>query len=270
VISSGRPGLLLVAHGTRDGAGLLASGRLAASVVCELSGVAVRLAFVDVRRPTVADVLPGLLARAGEVVVVPAFLASGYHVRTDLPAQLDALGLRDRVVVTPALGADPLLVAAARDRLRAAGRRRGDAVVLAAAGSSDPAARAEVRRAARMLGRELDTSVRVGFLAGPGPRLDDVVAEAGAAGRRVAVASWLLAPGLFQRRLPDSGAAVCAPPLAGHRGVRDTVLARYRDACRIAARWPDRPSAPARRGAGRVQLRADSAHPAVAACSATT
>lgn len=230
------PGLLLVAHGTRRGAGVLASARLAASVNRELPGVAVRLAFVDVRRPAVSDVLPGLLAAGRGAVVVPTFLASGYHVRTDLPAQLDDLGVRDAVSVAPALGADPMLVAAAADRVRAAGWRPGDAVVLGAAGSSDPDARAEVRRAARALGRELDTPVRVGFLAsGRGPRLDDVLAESGVGGRRVTVASWLLAPGFFQTRLDECGAAVRASSLAGHPGVRDTVLARYRAGCRTAA-----------------------------------
>jgi sirohydrochlorin ferrochelatase len=239
VCPSDRPGLVLVAHGTRAGAGVPASARLAASVKRELPGVAVRLAFVDVRRPTVSDVLPGLLtpARGGRAIVLPAFLASGYHVRTDLPAQLERLGARDAVSVTPALGADPLLVAAAADRLRTAGWCAEDAVVLAAAGSSDPDARAEVRRAARALGRELDTPVRVGFLAsGRGPRLDDVLAEAGADGRRVAVASWLLAPGYFQTRVDECGAAVRAPSLAGHAGVRDAVLTRYSGACRAAAR----------------------------------
>jgi sirohydrochlorin ferrochelatase len=231
MIRSSTP-LLLVTHGTRDESGAVASSRLAAEVRHRLPGVSVRLAFADVRPPTVAHVLPELLDTIGEVIVVPAFLATGYHVHTDLPTQLESIGAARWVQLTPALGPDPALVHASVQRLRAAGWRSGDAVVLGAAGSSDPDARDEVRRAARAVGRQLGTSVRVGYLTGGQPRLDDVVGELRADGRRVAVASWLLAPGFFQNRLLDCGAQVCAPPLAGHQGVVDAVLARYRRACR--------------------------------------
>jgi len=235
--------LLLVAHGTREAAGAEVARRLAGSVRRRLPGVPVRLAFVDVRPPTVAHVLPTLLRtperfEMPEVVVVPAFLASGYHVRHDLPAQLAAAGVAGRVRVTPALGPDPRLVAAAEHRLRARGWRPGDATVLAAAGSSDPTARAEVAAAARALGRRLGCPVRVGYLASGTPKVDELVAELragpGGAHRRVAVASWLLAPGVFQHRLYAAGADVAAAPLGVQRGVQDALLARYRDT--LAAR----------------------------------
>lgn len=228
-----RPALLLVAHGTREAAGTEVVRRLAASIRLRLPGVPVRLAFADVRPPTLAQVVPALLG-APEIIVVPAFLAAGYHVRHDIPGQLVAAGVADRVQVSPALGADPLLVDAAEARLRAAGWRPGDATVLAAAGSSDPGARAEVAVAARALGRRLGCPVRVGYLASGAPKLADVVAELRGDGRRVAVASWLLAPGVFQRRLASAGAAVAAAPLGVHRGVLDAVAARYWDV--LAAR----------------------------------
>jgi len=117
-----QPPLLLVAHGTRDAAGAEVALRLAERVRRRLPGSAVRLAFVDVRPPTVAHIAP-TLRRAAEVVVLPAFLAAGYHVRRDLPAQLAAAGLVGRTRLTPVLGADPRLVAAAEDRLRDAGWR---------------------------------------------------------------------------------------------------------------------------------------------------
>ena len=225
-MSAAAPPLLLVAHGTRDAAGAAVALRLAERVRRRLPGSAVRLAFVDVRPPTVAHIAP-TLRRAAEVVVLPAFLAAGYHVRRDLPAQLAAAGLAGRARLTPVLGADPRLVAAAEDRLRAAGWRPGDATVLAAAGSTDAGARAEVAGAARALGRRLGCPVRVGYLASGAPKLAEVVAEARATGRRVAVASWLLAPGVFQRRVDDIGADVAAAPLGLHPGVLDAVLSRY-------------------------------------------
>lgn len=215
--------LVLAAHGTRDPAGARAVDDLAVRVRAALPGVPVHVAYADVRGPSVQQVLAAL---PGEpTVVVPAFLASGYHVRVDLPAQLADSG-HPAAVLAPALGPAPALVAALVDRLRTAGYRHGDRVVLAAAGSSDPRALAEVRRVADALGGRLAVPVRVGYAATATPSAADAVAAAGA-GSRVAVASWLLAPGLFHRRVSRSGADVVSAPLADHRGVVDVVVRRY-------------------------------------------
>ncbi len=227
-----RPSLLLVAHGTRDPAGAAVIEGIAARVSWALPGVSVAAAYVDVTQPTPAQVLVGL---PGPVVVVPLFLAAGYHVRTDLPAQLCRTGRAD-LVLGETLGPDPALIAAAAQRLEAAGVRESDAVVLAVAGSSDSCAQADGVRAARRLGRRLGRPVTLATIASGGPRIADVVNglhEAGAS--RVAAASWLLAPGLFQRRLAASGAEVIAAPLADHFAVLDVVGNRYRAALVQAA-----------------------------------
>ncbi|HXV93973.1 MAG TPA: CbiX/SirB N-terminal domain-containing protein, partial [Pseudonocardia sp.] len=154
--------LVLVAHGSRDEAAHACVTAIADAVRADLPGVDLRVAYVDVRAPTVAEAVAGL----DTAVVVPAFLAAGYHVRVDLPAQLAEAGADPaRFPVTPALGPDPLLTRAALDRLTAAGWRPGDAVVLAAAGSSDPVALGEVRTAGRMLGAAVGRRVRVGYVA---------------------------------------------------------------------------------------------------------
>jgi sirohydrochlorin ferrochelatase len=218
------PPLVLVAHGSRAGAGCVSE--IAAAVAAVLPHVPVRVGFVDVRSPSVADAVAGLEG----AVVVPAFLTSGYHVRTDLPAQLAAAGA-DRFALTPALGPDPFLVRAALDRLGAAGWQRGDAVVLAAAGSSDPTALAEVRAAGRLLAAAVGRRVWVGFAASAAPRVDALVAGLRTAGeRRVAVASWLLAPGIFHAGVAAAGADAVAAPLGAHPGVVAAVVARYRSA----------------------------------------
>ena len=233
--------LVLVAHGSRDEAAHTCVGAIADAVAVALPGVPVRVGYVDVRAPTVADAVAGSdgAVRDGSVsdgagaVVVPAFLAAGYHVNVDLPEQLDACGATGRVVVTPALGPDPLVVRAAGRRLAAAGWRWGDAVVLAAAGSSDPAALAQVRTAGRLLAAAVGRKVRVGFVATAAPRVDALVAELRAAGeRRIAVASWLLAPGIFHTRLASAGADVVAAPLGAHPDVVAAVVARYEAAAR--------------------------------------
>src|SRR5215207_987522 len=115
--------LVLVAHGSRDDAAHACVDDIVAAVRTALTGVDVRLGYVDVRGPKVDEAVAGL----DSAVVVPAFLASGYHVRVDLPAQLAAAGAAvQRFPVSPALGPDPLLVRAARARLVEAGWRHGD------------------------------------------------------------------------------------------------------------------------------------------------
>lgn len=221
--------IVLAAHGTRDPAGARVVTRLAGRVQAT-AGVPVRVAYADVRQPDVTAVLRTV---PGPAVVVPAFLASGYHVRTDIPAQITDSGHED-VVLTPAFGAAPELVSVAVSRLRGAGYRRGDAVVLAAAGSTDPRALAEVSRAAELLSSALDTPVHPAFAATAVPSVAEAVAQARASGaRRVAIASWLLAPGLFQRRLVASGADVVAAPLGAHAGVVELIARRYRQAAEL-------------------------------------
>ncbi len=213
--------MVLAAHGTRDPAGVAVARQLVDALRARLPGRPVGLAFVDVLGPAVREVVAGTPC---PVTVIPAFLTSGYHVRTDVPREVTATGRRD-VTVSTALGPHPLLVGAMWDRLRAAGWRRGDAVVLAAAGSSDPRAIADVRAAARQLSGQVGTRVRVGFVATGAPRVAPLVAGLRAAGEpRVAVATWLLAPGLFHRRLAGAGADVLAAPLGAHPGVVDRLV----------------------------------------------
>lgn len=219
--------LLLVAHGTRDPAGAVVTEQVAARVGAALR-VPVEACFVDVRRPTPAAALTAL---PGPCVAVPMFLAAGFHVRVDVPAQLRETGRTD-VLLAQALGPDPTLVAAAADRLRAAGLRAGDAVVLAVAGSSDPCAQADGALAARRLSGVLGGAVTLATIATGGPRVGEAVAALRAEGaRRVAVASWLLAPGLFQRTLADAGADLVGAPLGDHDAVAELVATRYHQAC---------------------------------------
>ena len=126
------------------------------------------------------------------------------------------------------LGPDPLLAVALADRLAEAGWRPGDAVVLAAAGSSDPDAVASVHRQAALLAAELGGPVTVGFGSAAEPDVATAVAAARAGGPgRVAVAPYLLAPGFFANRLRDAGADVLAAPLGAHPAVVDLVLRRF-------------------------------------------
>lgn len=221
--------LVLVAHGTRDPAGAVVVRELVAAVRRRLPAVEVRLAYADVRAPSVGAVLAAL---PGPAVLVPAFLAAGYHVRVDVPGQVSASGRPD-IEVSAAFGPDPAVVAVVHERLRAAGWRPGDAVVLAAAGSSDPIALADVGQAARLLGSRLGSPVRVGYVTTASPLVPAVVAAAREEldpAARVAIAPWLLAPGLFQRSLAEANADLLAEPIGVHPRIVDLVLRRYREA----------------------------------------
>ena len=222
------PALLLLAHGTQDAAGQATWERLRDAVAWALPAVAVRLAYADVVSPTTAEALAEL---PGPVVVVPAFLASGYHVRVDVPEQLAATGGDDVVVAAP-FGPDPALVGVLLDRLAEAGAQPGDTVVLAAAGSRDPVAQDDLRTAAALLTARVGHEVPVGYIAGGEPRVAAVVASSAPRGERVVVATWLLAPGAFHRWLADAGAAVVAEPLGEHPDVVAVAVARYRAAIR--------------------------------------
>jgi sirohydrochlorin ferrochelatase len=217
--------LILVAHGTHSTAGVLTIGALSSAVAERIGPL--RTAFVDVLGPNPAEVLAeGKSAVGPSAVVVPAFLASGYHVHTDLPSRIAESGHPD-VSVMPTLGPDPRLADVMRDRLHEAGWRRGDAVVMAAAGSSDPRARRELQWAAALLAGRVG-EVRLGCIATGSPRVGDVVSRLRAAGRRrIFIASYLLAPGLFHDRLAGIGATAVTAPLGVHPGVVDLVVERF-------------------------------------------
>jgi sirohydrochlorin ferrochelatase len=213
--------LVIAAHGTRDPAGVAVVHELVGALRTQLPGRVVLLSFADVLGPGVCEVVAGA---PGPVTVVPAFLSSGYHVRTDVPREVAATGRND-VTISDPLGPHPLLAGAMKARLFEAGWHRGDAVLLAAAGSSDPRAVAGVRAAAGQLAGEVGSRVWVGFVATGSPRITSLVAGLRMAGQsRIAVASWLLAPGLFHHRLATSGADVVAAPLGAHPAVIDRLV----------------------------------------------
>lgn len=199
--------LVAVAHGTRSAAGQAQIRALAGAVAHRRPGLDVRLTYVDVQQPRVADTMAG----ARDAVIVPLLLSTGYHVRVDIA---EAAGTAP---VTPPLGPDPLLTAALADRLG-----DEDAVVLAAAGSSDPGWRAGIAGIAG----ELDA--HVAYASGADRRVPDVVADLRARGaERITIAAYLLAEGLFYRSLHTAGATRVTPPLCHHPALADLVLRRY-------------------------------------------
>jgi sirohydrochlorin ferrochelatase len=230
-----KPALVAVAHGTRDPAGPGVVAELLKDVRERLPGVQVIGAFVELVSPGLDDVMSSIRRPA---VVVPLLLSTGYHVTTDVPKGVARS--RVQVHVAAPLGPDRHLARVMTARLREAGALWGDAVVLAAAGSTDPAALASVERAAELLRSEWGPWVEYACLTGPGPELQETVEyqlQAGA--ERVCVAPYLLAPGQFSRRITElaieAGAKTVAPVLGSHRLMTDVILHRYRAGARALA-----------------------------------
>ena len=227
------PALITVAHGTRVAAG----NRVAAVLTARASrrlGVSGRATYVELAAPTLAAVARDLDRPA---VVVPLLLSTGHHVRHDLPAAVSPAP--QPVRMTRPLGPHPLLAEVMCLRLRAAGARPGEPVVLVAAGSRDPDADYDLASAARLLRARWGGPVRHATVSGDGPGVHETVAASRADGR-TAVAPYLLAEGHFSRRVRalavSAGAATVADVLGPHPLVAELVVRRYL----AAAARPDR------------------------------
>lgn len=222
--------LILVAHGTRRPGGVTMIEGLAAQV-STLVGHTVDVAYVDVVGPTPSEVLAGSAGRP--TIVVPAFLSRGYHVRADLPAHV-AISGHPNVTITPALGPSGQIARIVGDQLLKCGWHPRDSVILAAAGTSDDKARADLHTTATLLSALTGSRVSLAFAATGDPQLHEAVARARRHGRRdggrVVVASYLLADGLFQQRLHGCGADLVGQPLGTHPGLARLIANRFRRA----------------------------------------
>jgi sirohydrochlorin ferrochelatase len=241
-------GFVAVAHGSADPRAAAAIGELGPLVAARaaargLSVPDLRVAYLGHSAPSVPQVMRAFGAGA-RVTVLPLLLTAAYHSKTDIPRVLARTGARGGAQVTygATLGPHPLLLDALERRLAEADPAALEAdpaevgVVLAAAGSSDPRANAVIARlAAQWQATTGWYAVRPAYAsaAAPGPAAAvTALREAGA--RRVVVATYLLAPGLFADRIAGSslaaGAAAVAPALGALPEVADVVLDRYTEA----------------------------------------
>lgn len=234
-----RPALVVCAHGTDDPDGRATTLAIAAAARERLPGVEVRDAYVDVQTPVLGDVVDALVAAHHAVVVVPVLLTLGYHVEVDVE---EAVGRHPgHAVSTGPLGPHEALVDALVDRLSEAGVDPFVPVVVAVAGSSRPAAIGVGLGVGESLGRRRPGSVTVGFLAAASPSVPEAVAALRSGGggsggpgavERVALASYLIGRGFFQRKLNRSGGDVVTEPLGPHPRLIDVVVERYEQGCR--------------------------------------
>jgi sirohydrochlorin ferrochelatase len=264
--SAGYPPLVAVAHGSKDPRAAATVSELLDVVAARAAdatggGVDVRAAFLDHCAPSLPQVLGALgggRTRPGKTqcIVVPLLLTAAYHSKSDIPAQLAAAssgadgGALD-VRRAGTLGPHPLLLAALERRLREAGvaldtaaDRARTSVVLAAAGSSDPAANATIADLAAGWQRDRGwRAVVPAYASAAGPSPAEAVAGLSAADNAargpVVVATYLLAPGYFADKIraasAEAGASAVSAVLGAAPEVADVVLARYRAAAAALA-----------------------------------
>jgi sirohydrochlorin ferrochelatase len=222
------PVLVACAHGTRNPTGRRLIAELALAARSLRPGLTTTAAFVDVQPPTVVDVVAQLSAEGRAAVVVPLLLSGGYHVHVDIAGAVAGAG---SAAAARPLGPDPRLVEVLRDRLVQAGADPADprtAVVLAAAGSSDVRAVADVESTAELLQREWAGPISTGYGSAAAPTVPDAVAAARREGaERVVVASYLLAPGHFHDKLAGAGADAVTAPLLPDDRIAAVLLDRY-------------------------------------------
>ncbi|MGW6281834.1 sirohydrochlorin chelatase [Kribbella sp. NPDC055071] len=246
------PDLVAVAHGTADPRGIRTIHQLVRLMARQRPEMKVSLGFVDVNEPALPGLVRRVVADSNKAVLVPLLLSAGYHVHVDVGAELHRHP--SQLTAAGALGPDPVLANILTDRLnnlatpthpagpanpaalarparsdRVGGLDRVDHVILAAAGSSDPRALADCTTMAGLLSARIERSVSVGYVSGAGERLSAVLARTRG---RVAVATYLLAPGAFAdhiRRL--AGPHPVTPPIGADSRLASLALRRYDQAC---------------------------------------
>jgi sirohydrochlorin ferrochelatase len=234
-----RPALVAVAHGSRDPRSAATVSTLIDRVRLRRPDLDVRLAFLDLCAPR----LDAVLTTVPTAVVVPLLLGRAFHAKVDVPDEVArAIAAQPGldVVFADVLGPDPRLEAAALRRLAEVGVWPDDpdvGVVLAAAGSQQAPANAAVAAVAATWSRRTRWQVIPAFACAARPTVPDALATLRATGaRRLAVASWFLAPGL----LPDKvlrlagDTAVLAAPLGADPAVAELIADRYHSAAEFA------------------------------------
>lgn len=260
--------MIACAHGTSNAQGAAEVNALRDAIAALRPGLDVREAYVDVQQPDLVDVVAGLPGAPGakapgakapgegapggggedaadggpaaSAVVVPLLLSVGYHVKVDIAR---AVKSRPGTLAAAPLGPDPRLAALLDQRLREAGVTDNDAIVLAAAGSSNPNAAVSVEKLAGQLGALRSNRIVAAYGASAKPSVPEAVAmlreeAAGGAGAgesagavdlggRVVVASYLLAPGFFHDQLAKAGADLVTAPLLPSPVLAEIALERY-------------------------------------------
>ena len=234
------PALVALAHGSRDPRSAATIAALVDEVRSMRPDLRIEKAFLELSRPSFQTVVDRLV-KAGhdEIVVVPLLLTEAHHAKVDVPQAVAVAAARHenrKIRTTAVLGLEAcfleVLDLRMRQALKTARVRELDALVLAAAGSSDALANQTVARLARAWGQRHKLPVTAAFASAAPPATGEAVRAFRAQGKRhIAVASLFLAPGFLPDRAAElateAGAIAVSEPLGAHPELARIVLARY-------------------------------------------
>jgi len=234
------PALVALAHGSRDPRSAQTIQALVAEVRAMRPDLHVETAFLDLSKPAFSTAVDKLVKTGhDEIVVVPLLLTQAYHAKVDVPSAVAAASARHdnlEIRATDILGLETVFLEILDRRLRTALKearvRELDALVLAAAGSSDSLANQAVARLARLWGSKHKLPTDAAFASAAPPATGEAVRKFRAEGRRhVAVGSLFLAPGTLPDRAAElaleAGAVAVSAPLGADTELARTILARY-------------------------------------------
>ncbi|MGI8523195.1 MAG: sirohydrochlorin chelatase [Nocardioides sp.] len=234
------PALVALAHGSRDPRSAATVKALVQEVRAMRPDLRIEAGFLELSKPSFGTVVDRLV-KAGydEIVVVPLLLTEAHHARVDVPSAIaEATTRHDSVQIraTSVLGLEACFLEVLDERMREALKasrvRELDALVLAAAGSSDILANQAVARLARLWASHHKLPVTAAYASSAPPATGEAVRAFRREGRRhIAVASLFLAPGFLPDRAAElaleAGAVAVSEPLGVHPAVARTILARY-------------------------------------------
>jgi sirohydrochlorin cobaltochelatase len=243
---TGRPPLLLAAHGTRDPEGVAAFAAFAERMakLAAPHGTEVAGGFIELSAPPLRAAVAGLVAAGHRrIVTVPLMLAAAGHAKGDVPASLARERSRHPGLAWHygrPLGPHPVLLELLATRIRSEvelprvrgpqgvwgagqapheqggsggdrsprGSRDAPSILLVGRGSTDPDANAEVVKTTRLLweGREFPLA-ETAFVSLARPDVTEGLDRCLALGaRRIVVARYFLFPGVLPGRVARQAA----------------------------------------------------------------
>lgn len=187
------------------------------------------------------DAAVGTLAARGveEVVVVPLLVAPSERVDLEVSMAVQAAAAahpQPHLRTSDIIGADASLLPILDERLRSALRdarvRELDALVIAAAGASDPRVSVAMSRLARVWSTRHHLPTSIAFADSTSPSTGEAVRDWKRRGKRhVAVGSLFIASGPQAARAAqlayDAGACAVSPPLGAHHELSRLIVSRY-------------------------------------------
>lgn len=197
-------------------------------------------AFTSDARPDLTRVVSTLAAHDhAEVVVVPLLVASSDQAELDVLCAVEAASRSHpatEVRASPPIGADVSLLTVLDDRLRTALHtarvRELDAVVIAAAGSSDIRVTAAIAKLARLWSAHHHLPTSIAFASTSPPSTGEAIRDWRRQGKRhVAVGSLFITSGTHADRAAElaleAGACAVSEALGAHEELSRLIVARY-------------------------------------------